>query len=320
MAFVAGLAGRPGRTTEHEGACRRTEASLSDVLTPAASTRPKPEHDGHRVASAHRAAASAPENAAESGRAQCSRCDDCKQSKPLPAVRSRCSTGEIRRGVRRCRARFSDRRSLHTAEFGRRAPRSLEWPNGHGQRPARRDALVGPGAGVSGARRTGRVRAPRRESFARFAGRGGDREDGATGVSRPNRGGPEHRTCNGHRVGDGVGLRQPASAVHAAARPTRATARATTRRAPNRLRPDRRTSSGPISGRARFAQPALRRGRATCPALRRGRRAMVGSDVGADARLRRSAVVGRVGGSRVRRRASPARSSSMCRRSRCGAS
>ena len=159
-------------------------------------------------------------------------------------------------------------------------------------------------------RRTGRVRAPRRESFARFAGRGGDREDGAAGVSRPNRGRPEHRTCNGHRVGDGVGLRQPASAVRAAARPTRSIAHATTRRAPNRLRPDRRTSSGPISGRARLAQPALRRGRATCPALRRGRRAMVGSDVGADARLRRSAVVGRVGGSRVRstgaRRGAPA--------------
>ena len=90
--------------------------------------------------------------------------------------------------------------------------------------------------------------------------------------------------------------------------------RSATRRTPDRLRPERGAGAGSIPGRPRRAQPGVRGGRATSAAVRRGRRAVAGSGVGADARVRRSAAAGRAGGARVRgtgaRRGAPARAGS----------
>ena len=98
------------------------------------------------------------------------------------------------------------------------AKADLECGDGDGHWPARTDALVGSGPGVHAAGRVGLIGPPGRESFARAARRGRDREDGAAGVPGRVRVGPESRAGDGRRVRDGAGLREPASAVCTAAR------------------------------------------------------------------------------------------------------
>ena len=69
-------------------------------------------------------------------------------------------------------------------------------------------------------------------------------------------------------------------------------------------------AAGSLPGRPRRAQPGVRGGRAASAAVRRRRRAVARSDLGADARVRRSPAAGRAGRARVRgtraRRGAPA--------------
>ena len=143
-------------------------------------------------------------------------------------------------------------------------------------------------------------------------GRGRDREDGAAGVPGRVGVGPDRRAGGGRRVRDGAGLREPASAVRAAARSARAAARL---RSATRCEIVFGLSGGPAPDRFLVGLAVLslvsRGGRATSAAVRRRRRAVAGSGLGADARVRRSPAAGRAGGARVRgtraRRGAPAR-------------
>ena len=69
---------------------------------------------------------------------------------------------------------------------------------------------------------------------------------------------PDRRARRRRRVGDGAGLREPASALRPDARPAGAAARSAARRAPDRVRDDRRGCAGPLPGRPRGAQPRVR--------------------------------------------------------------
>ena len=100
--------------------------------------------------------------------------------------------------------------SFTISRCGRPFPRA-----GRADRPAR------PGERVRAAGRVGLGDSPRREPVAGAAGRGWDREDGAAGVPDRVGVGSDRRPRGGGGVGHGAGLRQPASAVRAAARPAR---------------------------------------------------------------------------------------------------
>ena len=105
----------------------------------------------------------------------------------------------------------------------------------------------------------------------------------------------------GRGVGDGAGLRQPASAVRADARSARAAAGAAASGARDRVR-----AAAPAPPPDRFLvglavlEPALGGGRGASAAVRRRRRAVARSGLGADTGVRRPPPAGGAGRDRVR--------------------